>query len=125
MHLMFGPPIFTEKSPIVVPSYPRQERILIVPIIHLLGILSGKAKVWLPEEIPSDCFALRTFQDESTHSICIVVSHPKFGSIKEGYSIPKYSIVVTYPDPTSTVREPGPELEPGRPSEDTLDNREV
>ena len=100
----------------------RREKILVIPVIHLMGILSGKAKYWLPEEIPTDSFPLRTFQDDNTHSICIVVTHPSFPVNAYGSSLVKYPVAVTYPDPRPVEVEPEP---PVRSIDETLDNREV
>lgn len=107
------------------PSYQlaeRRERILVIPVVHLMGIMSGKAKYWLPTEIPSDSLPLRTFQDDSTHSIGIVVTHPSFPVNALSSVIPKYTIVITYPDPTPVKMEVEP---PIHLTEETLDNREV
>ena len=100
----------------------RKERILVIPVIHLMGILSGSARVWLPDQIPADCFPLRTFQDESTHSICIVVGHPSFPPAGMGELLPKFELLVTYPYllPAARTIE-----EPAHPVDETLDNREV
>ena len=91
-----------EQAPIFEALY-RKERILVVPIMHLMGILSGRGKVWFPKEIPLDSFPLRTFQDEGSHSLCIVVGHPLFTPVKEGFEIPRFVLAVTYSEATSSV----------------------
>lgn len=86
----------------------RKERVLVIPIIHLMGILTGKAKIWLPDEVPADSIPLRTFQDESSHAICIVVGHSSFKPVESGFQIPKSEVKVSYPDLIVAPREPEP-----------------
>lgn len=84
----------------------RKERVLVVPIVHLMSILTGRAKIYLPDDIPADSFPLRTFQDESSHAICIVVGHPSFKPIEFGFLLPQSEIKVTYPEPGVVAPEP-------------------
>ena len=100
----------------------RQERILVIPLTHLMAIFSGTAKFWLPEEIPVDSKLLRSFQDDASHSVCIVVKHPSFTPIPIGNAIPKYSLLVTYPQWPAVVAAPEPVA---KLSDESLDNREV
>jgi len=118
----FGAPYSSEKG--TYPLDSRQERILIIQDVDILGILSGRANWWLPEEVPSDCRLERVFQDDNNSSMCLVISHRSFVTVPSGNTIPRSRLLVTYPVPA-----PPPAAEPEvlvpRPAEDTLDNREV
>lgn len=72
----------------------RRERILVIPVKELVGILSGVSKAVLPPEIPSDSSPLRTFQDDATHSVCVVCYHPSFPKVELGFSFPLHTLIV-------------------------------
>jgi hypothetical protein len=119
--VLFGVGPETVKKVKVPSGLIRKERVLIIPIIHLMGILTGRAKVWLPKDIPQDAFPLRTFQDESSHAICIVVGHPTFPPVEPGFVIPKFQLVVSYPD----LDAPRIELDLEIPPAEDHEEREV
>lgn len=74
----------------------RRERVLIIPVIDLLSIISGRVRVVLPEEIPPDSLPLRVFQDDNGHAIGIVCAHADFDKVPSGYVMPRYNIIVEF-----------------------------
>lgn len=113
-----GPPVLEKGYCLPI----RQERILIIPISHLMGIISGRAKYWIPTEIPLDSLPVRVFQDSGKDCICIVLSHPSFPPVVLGCAIPSSTLIVTYPDPIPVL--PTPE-DPIQQTDESLYNREV
>jgi len=87
----------SKKPHIMIPAIERHEQIITIPIVYLVDILSGKLMAMLPDGIPADAYPLRVFQDEPTHAICIVVSHPSFPNIEAGLSIPCKNVNVIHP----------------------------
>lgn len=73
----------------------RKERILLIPICHLVEIITGQVQVCLPPEIPADSVSLRAYQDMMEHAICIVMSHASFTAIDIGFTVPKYYINIS------------------------------
>jgi hypothetical protein len=78
----------------------RQEKILVIPIPELLGIMTGSTQLYLPPDIPADSLPTRVFQDDDTYCICVLLAHPSFPAVPPGYVVQRYNAILDHsPEP--------------------------
>jgi len=92
----------------------KKERVLVIPACQLLSFLAGRIEVELPPEIPGDSLALRAYQDDNPHNICLVLFHPVFPVVKPGFAIPRFDLVIKVLEPDWRISElhEAPETDP-------------
>lgn len=73
----------------------RRERILVIPVSHLLEAAAGLSQMSFPPEIPIDAIPQWIYPDSSVpNSICLVVRHPSFEITSTGSVLPRYHMLI-------------------------------
>lgn len=78
-------------------SFPRNEKILRIPMGMLVSAIIGYPSLVYSLGIPIDSTPLRAFVDHTANAICVILHHPSFDTVAPGAYLPIIDASVSVP----------------------------